>query len=585
MGEARVERRLAAILAADLAGYSRLMGNDEEGTFSALKSCRRELTDPKLAEHRGRIVKTTGDGVLVEFSSAVDAVRCAMEIQRGMAERNAVVPKDRRLEFRIGINVGDIILDEGDVYGDGVNIAARLETLASPGAICLSENTYTQVKGKIPINVRDLGPQQLKNIAQPVRVYSVLLEDTPTRETLALPDRPSIAVLPFQNMSGDPEQEYFADGMVEDIITNLSRIKWLFVIARNSSFTYKGRAVDVKQVGRELGVRYVLEGSVRKAGTRVRITGQLIDAATGAHIWADRFDGALEGIFDLQDQVASGVVSAIAPKLEQIEIERAKRKPTESLDAYDYYLRGMANVYQWTSEDNKKALQLFNKAIEIDADFAAAYGMAAWCYVPRKNNGWMIDRVRETAEASRLSRRAVALGKDDAVALCWGGHTLAYVVGDVADGDAFIDRALLLNPNLPAALYLSGWVKTYLGEPQVAIERLTRAVRLSPLDILMFRMQTALGMAYFIAGRYDEAASWSEKALQDQPNHNPAIRQAAASHALAGRHAEAQKHMAHARELYPTLHLSNIKDVMANFRRTEDVAMYAEGLRRAGMPE
>src|ERR1039458_5147290 len=302
MAEARVERRLAAILAADVAGYSRLMGVDEEGTLAALKACRREFIDPKIAEHRGRIVKTTGDGALVEFASAVDAARCAIEIQRVMAKRNATIPEARRIEFRIGINVGDIISDEGDIYGDGVNIAARVESLASPGAICLSEDAYKQIKGKVELDVSDMGEQQLKNIAQPVRVYSVRLDGALERPVLVLPDKPSIAVLAFQNMSGDPEQEYFVDGMAEDIITALSRMSWLFVIARNSSFTYKGKAVDVKQVGRELGVRYVLEGSVRKAGNKVRITGQLIDASTGRHLWADKFDGALEDVFGLQDQ-------------------------------------------------------------------------------------------------------------------------------------------------------------------------------------------------------------------------------------------------------------------------------------------
>ena len=316
------------------------------------------------------------------------------------------------------------------------------------------------------------------------------------------PDKPSIAVLPFENMSGDPEQEYFADGMVEEIITALSRMRWLFVIARNSSFTYKGRAVDVKQVGRELGVRYVLEGSVRKAANRVRITGQLIDASTGAHLWADRFDGGLEDIFDLQDQVTASVVGAIAPKLEQAEIERAKRKPTESLDAYDYYLRGMASFHQWTKEANNEALRLFYRAIELDPDFASAYGMAAWCYVWRKSNGWMTDRAQEIAEAARLARRAVELGKDDAVALAQGGHALAFVVGDLDGGAAFIDRALVLNPNLATAWLLSGWMRAYLGEPDVAIEHLARAMRLSPLDPILYQMQSGIAFAHFFAGRY-----------------------------------------------------------------------------------
>src|SRR3954452_20572557 len=337
MPEDRVDRRLAAILAIDVAGYSRLMGVDEEGTLATLKAHRSQLIDPKIAEHHGRIVKTTGDGALVEFSSAVDGVRCAMQIQRVMAERNTAIPEDRRLEFRIGINVGDIIIDEGDIYGDGVNIAARVETLATPGSICLSDHAYQQIKGKLALEVSDMGEHQLKNIAQPVRVHSVRHDSAPVRPMPTLPDKPSIAVLAFQNMSGDAEQEYFADGIVEDIITALSQFKSLFVIARNSSFTYKGRAVDIKQVGRELGVRYVLEGSVRKAGGRVRITGQLIDSETGAHLWADRFDGPTEDVCELQDRVTTSVVGAIAPKRDQAEIERARRKPIENLQAYDLY--------------------------------------------------------------------------------------------------------------------------------------------------------------------------------------------------------------------------------------------------------
>src|SRR6266536_4690774 len=356
----RVERRLRAILAADVAGYSRLTGIDEEGTHVRLKEHLRALVDPCIAEHRGRVVKTTGDGMLAECGSVVDAVRCALHVQRGMAERNKDLPPERRIEFRIGINLGDIILDAGDIFGDGVNVAARLEGLAEPGGICVSGRVQEDIEGKLEVAFENAGEQQLKNIGRPVRVYRVLLSGPApsSRPALPLPDRPSIAVLPFQNMSGDPEQEYFADGIVEEIITALSRFRQLFVIARNSSFTYKGRVVDVKQVGRELGVRYVLEGSLRKAGTRVRITGQLIDASTGAHLWADRFEGTLEDIFDLQDQVTGKVIAAIAPKLEQVEIERAKRKPTENLDAYDYYLRGVAVGFQLTREANDEALNL-----------------------------------------------------------------------------------------------------------------------------------------------------------------------------------------------------------------------------------
>src|SRR5262249_25721579 len=416
----RVERRLTAILAADVAGYSRLTGLDEKGTHARLVDHLRSLVDPKIAEHRGRVVKNTGDGLLAEFSSVVDAVRCAVDVQRRMAERNADVPEEKRIEFRIGINVGDVMIDRGDIFGDGVNVAARLEGLAEPGGICISDDAHRQVRGKVELTSEDIGEQKLKNIARPVRVYGVRLSGAAasSRPALPLPDKPSIAVLPFHNMSGDPEQEYFADGIVEEIITALSRFRQLFVIARNSSFTYKGRVVDGKQGARERGVRYVLEGGVRRSADRVRVTGQLIDAATGAHLWADRFDGAREDIFELQDRVTTSVVGAIPPKLEQAEIERAKRKPPENLDAYDYYLRGMASHYHaWSKEAIGEALRLYYKAIEIDPDFASAYGAAARCYIERRSNNWVTDRGKKTAETARLARRAVELGRDDAVAL------------------------------------------------------------------------------------------------------------------------------------------------------------------------
>ncbi len=401
---------------------------------------------------------------------------------------------------------------------------------------------------------------------------------------LTLPDKPSIAVLPFQNLSGDSEQEYFADGVVEDVIAALSRLRWLFVIARNSSFTYKGRAVDVKQVGRELGVRYVLEGSVRKAANKVRITGQLIDASTGTHLWADRFDGTLEDIFDLQDRIATSVVGAIAPTLEQVEIERAKRKPTENLDAYDYFLRGMAHVHQWARQANDEALQLFNKAIESDPQYASAYGMAAWCYIWRKLNGWMIDRESETAEGARLAKRAIEVGKDDAVALSRGGHALAWFVRDLDSAAACIDRALVLNPNLAAAWNLSGWVRAYRGELDLAVEHHLRGMRLSPLDPALYNMHVGMAFAHFLAGRYDEASSWAQKALHEQPNYPTANRILAASYALAGQLGEAQQTMSRLRELDPERRVSNLGDVLP-VRRAEDLAKFVDGLRKAGLPE
>ena len=582
----RVQRRLTAILAADVAGYSRLMGLDEAGTARTLHE-HRAAVDPIVADYGGRIVKTTGDGVLLEFQSIVAAVDCAVVVQNLMRERNRDVPEELRMLFRIGINLGEVLIDGDDILGDGVNIAARLEGIAEPGGICVSDDVYRQVSGKLDVSFEDMGSQQLKNIARPVHAYRARIVDVPTSRMsiLPLPDKPSIAVLPFTNMSGDPEQDYFADGMVDDIITALSHFKALFVIARNSSFTYKARAVDVKQVGRELGVRYVLEGSVRKAANRVRITGQLVDTATGAHLWAERFDGGLGDTFDLQDQVTESVVGAIAPALEKAEIERAKRKPTESLDAYALYLRGLARFYQVASRQaNEEALRLFNSAIELDPDFASAYGRAAFCYVIAKSNGWISVTPSEIAEVTRLAQRAVELGKDDAIALASGGYALVVVVRDLEVGAGLVDRALVLNSNLAEAWSFGAWVKIWLGEPEAAIERFARAMRLSPLD-LSPRTPSGTAHAHFFLGRYDEAASWAAMALQDNPDYPPGLRIAAASNAMAGRPEQAHKAVARLRLLNPTLRVSTLKDVLGPFRRAEDLSRYEEGLRRAGLPE
>jgi TolB-like protein len=406
----------------------------------------------------------------------------------------------------------------------------------------------------------------------------------PSRPALSLPDRPSIAVLPFVNMNGDPEQEYFADGAVEEIITALSRFTALFVIARNSSFTYKGRAVDVKQVGRELGVRYVLEGSVRKSADRIRIIGQLIDASTGAHIWADRFEGAYGDIFDLQDQVTASVVGAILPKMEQAEIERAKRKPTDSLDAYDYFLHGLALSHQVTEKAVSEALRLFYRAIEIDPEFASAYSAAAWCCVLRKANRWIVDQPQEAVEASRLARRAVDLGNDDAVTLCQGGLALAYLGGDLEVGEVLIDRALVLNPNLAQAWFHSAWLRVNLGEPDKAIRHFERVVRLSPFEPFMPNIRSGIAFAYFIVGDDDKACSVAEQVLREKPDYHVALRVLAASHAQAGRLTEAQKAMARLRQIDPRLHVSDLKDVTP-LRRPQDRTRFDEGMRKAGLPE
>jgi len=582
----RVERRLAAILAADVAGYSRLMHSDEEATHTKLTALLVEVVHPAIAEHGGRIVKNTGDGFLAEFPSAVGALRAAMQFQTRVHELATDEAEDSRIAFRVGINIGDVIVEPHDIFGDGVNIAARLESMAEPGGICVSSSAHDQVLGKIAVEFVDLGQQSLKNIARPIRIFKVLdrVAAAKPRSAFALPDKPSIAVLPFQNLSADPEQEYFADGVVEDITMALSRFRWLFVIDRSSSFTYKGRAVDVKRVGLELGIRYVLEGSVRRAGNRIRIAGQLIDAETGAHIWADRFEGALHDMFDLQDRVTAGVVSAIAPKLQIAEIKRAKRKPTENLDAYDYYLRGLPRVRRGTTEANGEALLLFRKAIALDTGLACAYGMAAWCYVQRKARGWMIERMQESAEAARLARKAVQLGGDDAVALCMGGYALAFLANDYDAAAAFMDRALTVNPNLAQAWMLSSWLRVWRGEPDLALDHAAQALRLSPVDQSLFGMLGAAAYAHFLAGRYDMASSYAEKSMRDNPTFLLSICNFAASNALAGRPGQAQRGLVQALECRRDLRVSNLKDLVA-FRRTEDLAAFADGLRKAGLPE
>jgi TolB-like protein/class 3 adenylate cyclase len=592
----RVERRLAAVLAADVAGYSRLMGLDEEGTLARLKAVRKALVDPTIASHRGRIVKTTGDGMLAEFASAVDAVRGAVEVQRGMAEQNASVPQDQRIELRIGIHVGDIIIDDNDIFGDGVNIAARLEGIAEPGGVCMSDDAYRQVRGKVEIACGDIGPQTLKNIAEPMRAWRVQLggqsiataqqgSSASQATVLALPDKPSIAVLPFQNMSGDPEQEYFADGMVEEIITALSRFKSLFVIARNSSFTYKGKAVDIKQVGRELGVRYVLEGSVRKAAGKVRITGQLIDASTGAHLWADKIDGSLEDIFELQDRVTSSVVGAIAPKVNQAEIDRSGRKPAENLDAYDWLLRGMACArHVGDRAKNEEALEFFYRAIDLDPQLAGAYGMAAVRYVVRKQYGWTIDEAYERSEARRLTESAVNLGHDDAVALSQAAMVYSFLLFEVEKAASLADSAIALNPNLAYAWHCRGWVSLYLGNHEDTIKYIDQAIRLNPVDPLNYGSETVKAFSLLHLGRYADACDLAEKALARQPKYVAALRVAAIGLALSGKLAEARAAMKTLRELDPVMRLSNVRK-FAPIRRPEDLDRLIEGYRLAGMPE
>jgi len=592
----RVERRLAAILAADVAGYSRLMGRDEAGTLARLKALRRELIDPMVAEHRGRIVKTTGDGLLIEFPSVVEAVACAITVQSGMGSRNAATPEDRRIEFRVGINSGDIIVEDGDIHGDGVNIAARLEGVAEPGGICVSAIVHDQVRDRLDCVFEDLGEQSLKNIVRPVRVYRIGPEIGPRAfrplsgvdatgtaavqpAALPLPDKPSIAVLPFQNMSGDPEQEYFVDGMVEEIITALSRIRWLFVIARNSTFTYKGRPIEVKEIGRELGVRYILEGSVRKGGSRVRITAQLIDAETGAHLWADRFDGLIEDVFELQDKIALSVAGVIEPALQAAEMRRSAARPTTDLTAYDLYLRALAVFYPITKERVIEALRLFEEAIAIDPHYGPALSWAAMCHREIATSGWAEAPETSWRKGSALARQAVQAAENDPRVLVNAALVLAHFGDDIGEDIGamigLIDRALALNPSFARGWNVSGILRNIAGEHDLAIEHIGIALRLSPRERIGTPL-VVLGMAYFLKRQFDEAASKLLLAVQDNPGHPGTYRCLAACYAHMGRLDEAHEIVTRLRAITPIIVPSDVP-----YRNLEYRELLLSGLRLA----
>ncbi|WP_291611978.1 adenylate/guanylate cyclase domain-containing protein [Bradyrhizobium sp.] len=589
----RVGRRLAAIVAADVAGYSRLMGLDEVGTARTLRE-HRAVTDALVAKHGGRLVKTTGDGVLLEFPSVVDAVECAVAVQAVMAERNEQVPPDRRMAFRIGVNLGDILIEGDDILGDGVNVAARLEGIAEPGGICISASAYDQVRGKVALEFIDLGDKTLKNIARPVRAYAVRIDDqrpktTPSASSqqfvttvpLPLPDKPSIAVLPFQNMSGDAEQEYFADGMVEDIITALSRFKSLFVIARNSSFTYKGKAVDIKQVGRELGVRYVLEGSVRRSGNRVRVTGQLIEASTDRHLWADKFDGPIDDVFDLQDRLTGAVVGLIAPQIEEAEIARARQKPTDRLDSYDFYLRGLAQHYNraWP-----EARELFKKAFELDPEFAAAYAMAAHTFHGQVGAGSHPLTPEMRAEAIRLANAAVQIGSEDAFVLARCGHTLMFLGNEFDRGAAMVEKALSLNPNLATARFSLGWISVVGCDPERAIESFQSMIRFSPLDAMRVNSSAGLAWAYWLQGQYDEGYGIAKSVATVYPNAQ-IFGSLIANCVAAGRVDVARAAASELQKLDPTFSTQRALVELFPLRKPEFSSKLGEALRAAGLPE
>jgi adenylate cyclase len=584
MANERIQRRLTTILAADVVGYSALMERAEEATYAEVGRLKREVIEPRLVQYHGRLIKTTGDGMLAEFASPIAAVRCAVEIQDHLSSMPDA------LELRIGLNLGDVIVQEdGDVYGEGINMAARLEGIADPGGILISSKVHGEVEGKLDLSFEDRGERQLKNISKPVRAFAIRARThssapvTPTNrgEPLPLPNKPSIAVLPFQNMSGDPEQEYFADGIVEDIITALSRFRSLFVIARNSSFTYKARLVDTKQVGRELGVRYVLEGSVRKVAGRVRITGQLIEASTGVHLWADKFDGELRDIFDLQDDVTSSVVATIAPAIERAEIARSKRKPTDRLDSYDLFLRGIAASYRGRTAS--KALEFFHEAIDLDEEFAAAYAMVAYvALVEQAVSGSPLSEQRRE-QAVRFAERAARLGHDDAFVLARSAHVLAYLGRKYDRAALLVEQAVTLNTNFATAWHSRGWVAVVSDLPERAIESFQQMTRLSPLDPLIVGALYGSAFAYFLASRYEEGLEAATRAVQMAAN-VLSLAAVVVNAVSLGRRVEAADAAAHLLRVDPTFRIGHV-DYIFPVRSVDSRTRIGRALRESGLPE
>ncbi|WP_246749927.1 adenylate/guanylate cyclase domain-containing protein [Mesorhizobium caraganae] len=583
-GAMTTQRHLAAIMACDVVGYSRLTERDERGTLERLKIYRKDLLEPLVSEHQGRIVKLTGDGMLCEFASVVNAVTSAMAIQQALAEHEAETPEEERIRFRIGVNLGDVVCEEdGDLYGDGVNIAARLESIADPGTVVVSGTAYDHLQGKLDCGFTLLGDLRLKNIERPVRAYRV---ETDASASVAapppLPEKPSIAVLPFTNMSGDPDQEYFADGLVEDIITGLSRVNSFFVIARNSSFTYKGRAVDLRQVGRELGVRYVLEGSIRRAGSRVRISGQLVDAISGHHVWADRFEGDVGDIFDLQDKVTESVVGAVEPSIRLEQIKQARMKPTDYISAYDLYLRALPRFYSMTREGFADVRRLTNEALSIDPGFNLAKGLGAYIRSVSVSQCW--HEPDDVRVAVRMAREVLTEARDDPTSLRFAAQVLAYSAKDYEMALGTIERSLLLNPNSAQGHTSSGWVNAHSSRPLVAIEHFHRAMRLSPVDPEKGIALSGIGMSYLMLERYEEALAWGARALQEMPNYGTSHRVVIMALVKLNRLDEAQAAARRLMEAFPTFTLTLQRQINP-WRDKVFAERYVEALGIAGVPE
>ena len=585
MTQARIERRLAAILSANVVGYSRLMEADEAGTLARLKALRADTVDPAFAAHGGRIVKLMGDGALVEFPSVVDAVECAVAVQLAVAEAGGEMAEDQRIAFRIGVNLGDVIIEGDDIYGDGVNIAARLQEIAEPGGVCIAGTVYDHVKGKLDAAFDDMGAQEVKNIAEPVRAYRWVdaVAGLSSAAPLALPDKPSLAVLAFDNLSGDPEQEYFSDGIAEDIITELSQYRSLFVIARNSSFEYKGRAKNVGVIGRELGVKYIVEGSVRRAGSRVRITAQLIEAKTGNHLWAQRYDRDLEDIFAVQDEVTEAIVTAVEPELASVERRRAQRKPVESLDAWESYQRGLWHAFRYEPGENAKAQQFFQRAIELDPNLSSAHAGLSYALYYGIILGLIDDPEERIAEAIDIAKTAVSIDPTDPFAHVALGR--AYLLAREHEASlAALDVALALTPNYANAHFGRAHTLWQAGRPDDTIVSHDEAIRLSPRDPLMWAFQASKAIALLLLERYDEAAEYARQAL---PQPNTAIwANMAEISALGhlGRAEEAAQALARARPIKPDLALDFV-DTALKFKHQRDRQHYIDGLIKAGVPE
>jgi adenylate cyclase len=586
-----VERRLAAVLAADVAGYSRLMGNDEEGTLARLKFLRKTLIDPAIASHRGRIVKTTGDGVLVEFARAVDAARSSAEVQRRMAEQNAAWPQEQRIQFRIGIHVGDIIIDDNDIFGDGVNIAARLEGIAEPGGVCISDDAHRQIRGKVDVTFDDMGEQNLKNIVEPMRAWQLRLAgqaapairpSLPPTPDLKLPDKPSIVVLPFDNMSAEAGQDYLADGIVEAITAALSCIRSFFVIARSSAFTYKGRATNARDIGRELGVAYSLEGSLQKVGNRLRIIVQLIETEGGAHVWSSRFDGAIDEFFDLEDRITQQVAGALQPSIRIAEIKRSRRKRPQDLGCYDYTMRAMPHVWTLEKDESTKALELLEKALTIDPEYPLALVLAGWCHAQRAVYTWVDDIEGSQAVARSLAERAADLSGDDPLVLAVLGAVHTFVRNH-GTARVLLERAVSLDTNCAWAWSRLGWIENYSDQPDKAIENFERALRLSPIDPMNFNNYVGIGSAHEISERYEEAAALFRRALVERPNAVWIYRALAAALSGAGRIEEAKQALVEVLRYYPDLTISKVRQAMV----FSDAALdrMAENFRRLGLPD